>query len=145
VPHPPEAAAAGLQVRLQHRLDAVAQREIGEAHDAGGDARRPVLPARAHRGLAGHELGLAHRPHLLGPRRAVHRVAFEEDGGDQVVAGRGVREEVGQEVAVPAAIPEVMVRVDERQVGLEDGLGRLGGQPRLVGRVDPAELGWTHG
>ena len=35
-----EPAAAGADVRLQHRLDAVAQREIGEAHDAGGNPGR---------------------------------------------------------------------------------------------------------
>ena len=34
-----------------------------------------------------------------------------------------------------------MVGVDDGQVGLEDGLGRLLGQPRLVRRVDAAELG----
>ena len=145
VPHPAEAPATGAQMRLQHRLHAVAQGEIREAHDAGGDPRGPVHAARAHRGLAGHELGLAHRPHLHGPGRAVHRVAFEEHGGDQVVAGRRVREEVGQEVAVALAVPQVVMRVDDRQLGLEDGLGRLRGQPRLVRMVDPAELGRTVG
>jgi hypothetical protein len=91
-------------MRLQHRLHAVAEREIGEAHDAGGHAGGAVHAARAHRGLAGHELGLAHRPHLHRPGRAIHRAALEEHGGDEIVAGRGVREEVGQEVAVALAV-----------------------------------------
>ena len=146
VAHAAESPAAGPDVRLQHRLDAVAQGEIGEAHDAGGDARRPVEAALAHRRHAGHELGLAHRPHLLGPARAVHRVAFDEHRGDDVVAGADVGEELVQQVAVVRAVPQVMMGVDDRQVGLEDRLGRLLGQPRLVGRVDPAEPGrpsWT--
>ena len=61
-----EPAATGPDVRLQHRLDAVAQREIGVAHDAGGNPGGPVAAAVAHRGDAGDELGLPHRPHLLG-------------------------------------------------------------------------------
>ena len=37
--------------------------------------------------------------------------------------------------------PQVMVRVDDRQLGLEDRLGRRLGQPRLVRRADPAVTG----
>src|SRR6185503_5987946 len=92
-------------------------------------------------GLTGHELGLAHRPHLRGAGGPVHRVALEEHGGDQVVAGGRVGQEVGQEVTVAAAVPQVMVGVDDRQVRLEDRLGRVAGQPRLVGRMDAPELG----
>ena len=94
VPHAAEAPAAGADVRLQHRLDPVAEREVGEAHDAGGHARRAVLPAVAHRGDAGDELGLADRPHLRGPVGAIHRVALEEHGGHDVVAGA----QVGQQL-----------------------------------------------
>ena len=36
--------------------------------------------------------------------------------------------------------PQVMVRVDDRQLRLEDRLALGPGQPRLVGRMDPAVL-----
>jgi hypothetical protein len=140
VAHAAEAPAAGPDVRLQHWSHAVAEREVGEAHDARGDARRPVGAARAHRRHAGDELGLAHGPHLLGSRRAIHRMALHEDGGDDVVAGADVVEELVQEVAVVGPLPQVVMRVDDGQVGLEDRLRRLLREPGFVGRVDAAEL-----
>src|ERR1044071_9292137 len=74
-----------------------AQREGGESRDAGGDARRAIRPAPAHRGHSRHELRLAERSELLRPRGAVHRVALEEHGGDHVVAGADVGEELVEE------------------------------------------------
>ncbi len=130
---------------LQHRLDPVAEGEVGEAHDAGGDARPAVEAALAHGGHAGHELGLADRPHLLRPARAVHRVAFHEHRGHDVVAGADVVEKLVEQVAMVRTLPQVMVRVDDGQFGIEDGLGRLLGQPRLVRRIDPPELGRARG
>ena len=145
VAHAAEAPAAGPDMRLQHRLHAVAEREVGEAHDARGDARRPVGAARAHRRHAGDELGLAHGPHLLGARGAIHRMALDEDGGDDVVPGADVVEELVQEIAVVGPLPQVVMRVDDGQVGLEDRLRRLLGEPGLVGRVDAAELRRAYG
>src|SRR5712691_2419506 len=143
VAHAAEAPAAGPDVRFQHRLDAIAEREIGEAHDAGRDARWPVEAAVAHRRLAGHELGLADRPHLLRARRAVHRVTFHEYRGDDIVAGADVGEKFVEQVAVVRALPQMMVGVDDGQVGIENGLGRLRRPPCLVRRVDSPELGRT--
>jgi hypothetical protein len=139
--HAAEAPAAGADVRLQHGLDPLAEREVGEAHDAGGDPRRSVLAAIAHGRHAGDELGLAHRPHLHGAVGAIHRVALEEHGGDHVVAGAEVGQQLVEQVAMIRPDPQMMVRVDDRQVRLEDRLGRRLGQPRLVGGVDPAVLG----
>src|SRR5207245_8854726 len=46
-------------------------------------------------------------------------------------------------------LPQVVVGVDDGELGLQDRLGRLRGQPRLVRGVDPPELrrppGLTHG
>ena len=140
VAHAAEASAAGAQVRLQHGLDAIAQREIGEADDAGGDLRRAVLAAVAHRRHAGDELRLAHRPHLDGAVRAIHRVALEEHGGHDVVPGAEIGQQLVQQIAVIRPDPQVMVRVDDRQLGLEDRLGLRPRQPRLVGRADAAVL-----
>src|SRR5207237_2062198 len=125
---------------FEDRRDLVAEREIGEAHDAGGDARLSVAAAVAHRRDAGHELRLPHRTQLLRTRRAVHRLALDEDRGDDVVAPADVVEELVEQVAMPTALPEMMVRVDDGQVGLEDRLRRTRGEPRLVGLVDAPEL-----
>src|SRR5262245_5144214 len=96
--HAAKAAAAGADQRLEHGLDSIAQGEIGEADDAGGDARSAVLTALAHRRDAGDELGLAHRPHLGRTRRAIHRVALEEHRRDDVVAGAEIGEQLVQEI-----------------------------------------------
>src|ERR1044072_7108647 len=81
----PEAPTAGRNLGLQHGGHAIAQGEVGIAHDAAADARRPVRAAVAHGGDAGHELDLAHGFHLLGTVAAVHRAAFLEHGGDDGV------------------------------------------------------------
>ena len=125
----------------QHRLHAIAEREVGEADDAGRDARSAVAAAVAHRGDAGHELRLAHRPHLRRAAGAVHRVALEEHGGDDVVAGAEVGEQLVEQVAMVGPLPQVMVGVDDRQLGLEDRLGRRLGQPRLGRRADAPVAG----
>ena len=38
VPHAPEAAAAGADVGFEHRLEPVAEREVGKANDAGPES-----------------------------------------------------------------------------------------------------------
>ena len=138
VAHAAKSAAAGADQRLEHGLDPIAQREIGEADDARGDARRAVLAALAHRRDARDELGLAHRPHLDRAARAVHRVALQEHGRDDVVAGAEIGEQLVQQVAVVGPLPQMMMRVDDRQLGLEDRLGRRLGEPRLVRGTDPS-------
>jgi hypothetical protein len=51
-------------------------------------------------------------------------VALHEHGGDDVVAGVEIGQELVQQIAVIPALPQVMVGVDDRQRGLEDRLGR---------------------
>src|SRR5207253_570474 len=98
------------EVRLQHGLDLVAEREIREAHDAGGHAGLAVAAAVAHRRHPRHELGLTDRAHLLRAARAIHRLAFDEDGGDDVVARADVVEELVEQIAMPSPLPEMMMR-----------------------------------
>src|SRR5262249_61741520 len=47
--------------------------------------------------------------------------------------------------AVIRPLPQMMMRADEGQVGLEDGLRGPLGEPRLVGGVDAPELRWPPG
>ena len=100
-----EAAAAGLEVRIQDRGYAIAQAQVGPADDTGRDPGRTVIPRGAHRGDAGDKLGLADGPEFGGAARAVHRAAFQEHGCDDVVAGVEVGEQFVDEIAVVAALP----------------------------------------
>src|SRR6202035_4075932 len=49
VAHAAKPPAAGLDMRLEHRLDAITQGQIGMADDARSDAGRPISATRAHR------------------------------------------------------------------------------------------------
>src|SRR5205823_4326045 len=82
---------------------------------------RAVASARAHRGDAVHELGLADRALLSRAARTVHRHALDEHGGDHVMAAARVGQQLVEEVTALRMVPEVMVRIDDRQVGLENG------------------------
>ena len=62
-----EAAAAGLDHRLQHLLDRGAERQIGVADDAGADPGLAVGPGGRHRRDTVGELDLADRAQLCGP------------------------------------------------------------------------------
>ena len=132
-----------LQVRLQHLVDPFAEGAVGVADDAGAGAHIAVDAARRHGRDAVDELGLAHRLHVLGPVGPIHRPALHEDGGDDVVAAAQVGEQLLQQVtrrtrpnpgeavgvcrkvgchwrAPASTVPQMMVRIDDRQFGLED-------------------------
>ena len=79
------------------------------------------------------------------PGGAVHRMAFVEDGRDHLVPRPEIGQQVGQEIAIARHVPQVMVGVDDGEVGLEDRLGCGLGEPRLVGPEDPAELAGSDG
>ena len=86
----PDAAKAALargDLGFQHRLDAVAEQEIGVADDAGTDRGGAVAAAGAHRGRAIGEGDLVDDPHFLRSAGAIHRTGLDIDGRDDVVAG----------------------------------------------------------
>ena len=125
MPDAAEAAVAGDDLRFQHRLRAVAEQQIGVADDAGADLRRAIAAARAHRRDAVGEFDLADRAERFRPAGAVHRAAIDIDGGDDVVAGRDVGGHLLDHVAQAAAVPEMMMRIDDRARGVDDFLGVL--------------------
>jgi hypothetical protein len=77
-----------------------------------------------------------------GPSARYIEWALQEHAGEQVVAGGGIGEVVVQQVAMAIADPQMVVRVDDRQGGIEDRFGRATRQPGLFGREDTAELVW---
>jgi len=103
--HATEAPSTGTDVRLEDRLDAVTEREIGEADNARGDARRTIGAAIAHGGDAGDELRLAYRTHLLRTGGAVHGMALDEDSSSDLVPGVQVGEELRQQVTLVWPVP----------------------------------------
>ncbi len=102
-------------MRLQHRIDIGAEQKIGEADDAGADARRPVAVARRHRRDAVDELGLADGREFRVAVGAIHRVALQEHrGADIMAAAVDVALDLVEQIARAAAIPQMMMRIDDR-------------------------------
>ena len=99
--------------------------QIDIADDAGDAARRAVFARGAHRRDAGDELGLAERFQLLRAVGAVHLAAFHEAGRDDVVAAAEIGQQILEQVAVARPVPQMMVRIDDRQIGFEDLLAAL--------------------
>ena len=127
-----KAPAADREFGFQHIAHARADGQVGVADDRLGDAAGAIIARRAHRRDAVDELDLAHRRHLRGAVLAVHRAAFEEDGGDDVVPAADIGQQLGQKIAAALRrIPEMMVRVDDRQIRLQRRLARPLRQPGL--------------
>jgi hypothetical protein len=126
-----EAPAADPELGLQHLAHAGAERQVGMADDRLGDPAGAVAARGAHRRDAVDELDLPDRRHLRRAVLAVHRAAFEKHGGDDVVPAAYVRQQLGQQVT-PALrrVPEMMVRIDDRQPRLQRRFARPLRQPR---------------
>ena len=130
-----EAAVAGGDLGVEHVARLLAEAQVDMADDAGAGAQVPVEARRAHRRDAVGELGLADAAQLGRTVLAVHRVTVDEHGADDVVAGLRVGQQVVEQVVVAVALPEMVVRIDDRQIGLERGLAHLG---------DPGRVGVHH-
>ena len=117
-----EPVTAGADMSLQNVAGFLAVAQIDVADDAGTDFRRTVAAGGAHRGDAVDEFGLADRAESLRTLGSVHGAALQENGGDDVVAAVDVGQQVVEHVYPVRAIPEMVVRIDDRQVGLQDRL-----------------------
>ena len=109
--------------------------------DPGTDARRAVSPARRRRRNAVDKLGFAHWTKRRIAVGAIHRLTLHENGGGDVVATRfDVGQKLVEQVPPPGPIPEMMVRIDDRQFRID---GRLtpAAEPILPNREIIA-VGW---
>ena len=139
MPDAAEAAVAGGDLRFEHRPRAVAEQQIDVADDAGADRGGTVAAAGAHRRDAVGEFDFADRAERFRSAGAVHRAAIDIDGRDDVVAGCDIGGHLLDHVALAAAIPEMMMGIDDRTLGIDDFLGvlrepvfaRIGIQPAL--------------
>ena len=121
-----EPAAAGADMGFQDLGGFFAEAEVDVADDAGADLGGAVAAGGAHGGDAVDEFGFADGFEGLRPGGAVHRAALQEDGGDDVVAAVGVGQQVVEHVDPVGPFPQMVVRIDDRQAGFEDGLGAAG-------------------
>src|SRR5262245_11952693 len=74
------------------------------------------------------EVGLAYGFHSLGTILAVHRAIFYTDGGNDIVSGASILNKFFEEIAVVGSLSQVMVRITNRQIGLQHRLGYSGGR-----------------
>src|SRR4051794_25521937 len=122
MPEAAKAALAGGDLSLEHRARALAKQEIDVADNAGADRGRTVAAARAHRRRAVGEFHFAHRAQGFRPAGTVHRASLDIDGGDDVVPGADIVRQLFDQIALAAAVPEMMMRVHDWPRGLEDFL-----------------------
>jgi hypothetical protein len=142
VTNPSEAIPPGADVVLKHIGHRRAGPEVDVADDAGTDAGRTVQPARRHRGDTVGELGLSHDPERRRPVGAVHRLRLHVDSGlDRVAAVPDVGEVLLEQVAPSGPVPQVVMGVDDRQLGTQ-GLLAPRGEPV---RSDRQVVGTAHG
>ena len=150
-----ETVGGAVHVRLQHRAGEVAQRQVDPADDARAHPLRPELAAGRQRADAVGELGLAQRLEALGPAVAIEGPAVHEHRRPHVVARVHVGEHLvehvvghhlqhlvepvhGRLLVRGAAAPQVVVGIDDRQIGLEDLLARgVGHGHSLLGPPGP--------
>jgi hypothetical protein len=120
--NPAEAAVASSDLRLQHARHAVAEAQVGVSDNPGAQPALAVLSALTHRCRAIDEFDFADRLHFRRPVGAVHRAAFDEDALRDVVTAAGIGEQLVEQVAVSAAVPQMMVRIDDLERRLQDFL-----------------------
>ena len=121
------------------RSRAFTEQQIDVADDAGADRGGAVAAARAHRRDAVGKFDLADGAERFRAAGAIHRAAVDIDGRDDIVAGGDVGRHFFDHVALAAAVPQMMMGVDDRAPGIENFffplcepvLARIGVEPTL--------------
>src|SRR5262249_59823220 len=84
----------------------------------------PVVWIRGgSRGDVIKELSLSYGLHCRGTTLAVHRAIFYTDGGNDIVSGATILNKFVEEIAVVGSLSQVVVRITNRQIGLQWRLG----------------------
>jgi hypothetical protein len=109
--------------------------KIGRAHDSSADSRASEAVARCHRRHAVGELDLPYRRHQLVCAAAIERSALDVYGGADVVSACRLRQVLVDQIAAAPALPQMMVRIDDRQGGFEDLFAVQGAPLRVVAMV----------
>ena len=119
-----EATSRGCDVRLQHRVDTFTGTKIDVPDDRGADTGAGLAPLRL-RCDGRDEFRLANGAHLLGSGRPIGPEALKEHGGNDIVASVHIGQQLVQVVLAARPIPQVMMRIYDRQIRIQDVLAQL--------------------
>ena len=111
------AVASGDQL-FEHRSHRVAACEIGVADQSAAQTGGAVMTTRAHRSDAVGKFDFANRFFFLGAALAQHRTGFDKHCGDDIVAAVDIGQQFFDQITAATVIPNVMMRIDDRQLGL---------------------------
>ena len=139
---PLEASVAGREECLDHRTNAIAASKVGMSDDCRAWPVVAVKPAGPLRGDTIHELHFPHRLEGVGAARIVECAAFHENGThdivtrvrigvqfvERIIGGTGDRFDegvarFGESRDKRPQIPQMVMRIDDRQFGFEDFFG----------------------
>ena len=133
-----EPPAAGRGMGFQGFVDRVPQQAIGLTDDPRAGAKGAVFAGLALRRHGGHEFGFAYRLQRLRPVLAIGGAALNEHRRFHVVPGGHVGHEVFQQIPVRPRFPKMMMRIDDRLLGIENLLPQhrqpIGPHARMVKR-----------
>jgi hypothetical protein len=119
-----EATSRGFDVRLQHRIDPFTGTKFGVPDNRGADTGAGLASLR-FRCDGRNEFRLANGAHLLGSGRSIGPEALEEHGGNDIVASGHIGQQLVQVVLAARSIPQVMMRVYDGQIRIQDVLVQL--------------------
>src|ERR1700738_1141079 len=114
MPDAAKAAIAGDHFRFENGARAVAEQQIGVADDAGADRGGTVTAARGYRRNAIGKLDFADRAERFRAARAIHRAGLDIDGCNKIMAGGDIVDHLLDQVTLAAAIPQMMMGIDDR-------------------------------
>ena len=119
-----EATSCGFDMCLQHCVDAFTGAEIDVPDDRGADtgAGLALLCFRCDRR---DEFGFADGTHFLGTGGSIGPEALKEHGGNDVVASVHVGQQFVQVVLAVGSIPQVMMRIYDGKIRVQDVLAQL--------------------
>src|SRR6185369_3568259 len=105
---------------IKHVTDLIAKPQVGMSDNGGTNAAVAVRTAVCHCADAVGELDFSERAQNFRPVRPGERLGFNEYRGDDPVTGIGVCQVVVEHVSQRRPIKQVVVRIDDRQVRVED-------------------------
>jgi hypothetical protein len=104
----------------QDRLDTTPEPQIRVPNNTSAGPGLAAISAGANCSDAIDEFDLADRPHFDRTRIPLHGERLDKHGGDNVVACTCIGQQVVEHIAPTGPDPEMVMRVDDRQIGLKD-------------------------
>src|SRR5215831_1127776 len=117
---PAQTSFGNSDMLLDHVFGAGADFQIHIADNASAAACWPVLAGGAHPGDICSEFGFTERAQFLRAFGAIHRATFLEQRRANVMTADDVTKKILQEIAIAWPVPQMMMRIDDWQVGVDD-------------------------